>query len=155
MTQSKFFQLSLFFPIVLWAIGLFGFSLLYKQSYDFIMNNMSDALRVFVPYLIFAAAVWKLAKNKPYKTLIFLAFVVPIAWGFFFTLCYMPYSYFKEKMLDWYILCIMGFWATLVAYFAEVIPYLILVIFKGNFKDATINNGAASTLDYSPVSPEG
>jgi len=119
------------------------------------MNNMSDALRVFVPYLIFAAAVWKLAKNKPYKTLIFLAFVVPIAWGFFFTLCYMPYSYFKEKMLDWYILCIMGFWATLVAYFAEVIPYLILVIFKGNFKDATINNGAASTLDYSPVSPEG
>jgi len=119
------------------------------------MKNMSDALRVFVPYLIFAAAVWKLAKNKPYKTLIFLAFVVPIAWGFFFTLCYMPYSYFKEKMLDWYILCIMGFWATFVAYFAEVIPYLILVIFKGNFKDATIKNSAASPLEYSPASPEG
>ena len=119
------------------------------------MNNMSDALRVFVPYLIFAAAVWKLAKNKPYKTLIFLAFVVPIAWGFFFTLCYMPYSYFKEKLLDWYILCIMGFWATFVAYLAEVIPYLILTTFKDGFRRETESSNTASALDHTPASPEG
>jgi ABC-type spermidine/putrescine transport system permease subunit II len=115
---------------------------------------MFDALRVFVPYLIFAAAVWKLAKNKPYRTLIFLAFVVPIIWGIFFTLCYMPYSYFKEKLLDWYILCIMGFWATFVAYFAEVIPYVILVTFKDVFQDAPMTNRAVPPLDHSPASPE-
>jgi len=155
MTHSRFFQLSLSFPIVVWAVGLFGYSLISRQTHDFIVKNMFDALRVFVPYLIFAAAVWKLAKNKPYRTLVFLAFVVPIIWGIFFTLCYMPYSYFKEKLLDWYILCIMGFWATFVAYFAEVIPYVILVTFKDVFQDAPITNRPASPLDHSPASPEG
>jgi len=147
--------LSLSFPIVVWAVGLFGYSLISRQTHGFIVKNMFDALRVFVPYLIFAAAVWKLAKNKPYRTLVFLAFVVPIIWGIFFTLCYMPYSYFKEKLLDWYILCIMGFWATFVAYFAEVIPYVILVTFKDVFQDAPITNRPASPLDHSPASPEG
>jgi len=154
MTHSRFFQLSLFFPFILWAIGLFGYSVVFKQSYDFIVKNMLDALRVFVPYLFFAAAVWRMARNKPYRALVFLAFVVPIVWGIFFTLCYMPYSYFKEKMLDWYILCIMGFWATFVAYLAEVIPYLILTTFKDSFTSETENNNAASPLDHTPASPE-
>jgi hypothetical protein len=155
MTHSRFFQLSLSFPIVVWAVGLFGYSLISRQTHDFIVKNMLDALRVFVPYLIFAAAVWKLAKNKPYRTLVFLAFVVPIIWGIFFTLCYMPYSYFKEKLLDWYILCIMGFWATFVAYFAEVIPYVILITFKDVFQDAPMTNRAVPPLDHSPASPKG
>lgn len=155
MTHSRFFQLSLSFPIVVWAVGLFGYSLISRQTHGFIVKNMFDALRVFVPYLIFAVAVWKLAKNKPYRTLVLLAFVVPIIWGIFFTLCYMPYSYFKERLLDWYILCIMGFWATFVAYFAEVIPYVILVTFKDVFQDAPITNRAVPPLDHSPASPEG
>ncbi len=154
MTHSRFFQLSLFFPLILWALGLFGYSLVFKQSYDFIVKNMFDALRVFVPYLIFAAAVWRIARNKPYRALVFLAFVVPIVWGIFFTLCYMPYSYFKEKMLDWYILCIMGFWATFVAYLAEIIPYLILVTFKEHFTSQTEDDGSVSLLDQTPASPE-
>jgi hypothetical protein len=147
--------LSLSFPIVVWAVGLFGYSLISRQTHDFIVKNMLDALRVFVPYLIFAAAVGKVAKNKPYRTLVFLAFVVPIIWGIFFTLCYMPYSYFKEKLLDWYILCIMGFWATFVAYFAEVIPYVILITFKDVFQDAPMTNRAVPPLDHSPASPKG
>ncbi len=154
MTHSRFFQLSLFFPLILWALGLFGYSLVFKQGYDFVAKNMFDALRVFVPYLIFAAAVWQIARNKPYRALVFLVFVVPIVWGIFFTLCYMPYSYFKEKMLDWYILCIMGFWATFVAYLAEIIPYLILVTFKENFTSWTGDDSLSSPLDHTPASPE-
>ena len=155
MTHSRFFQLSLFFPVILWAVGLFGYSVMFKQNYDFVVKNMFDALRVFVPYLIFAAAVWRMARNKPYRALVFLAFVVPIVWGIFFTLCYMPYSYFKEKMLDWYILCIMGFWATFVAYIAEAIPYLILTTFKDGFRRETESSNTASALDHTPASPEG
>jgi len=154
MTHSRFFQLSLSFPVILWAIGLIGYSAATKQDYEFIAKHLFDALRVFVPYLLFAAAVWRLAKNKPYRSLIVLAFVIPMVWGIFFTLCYMPYSYFKEKLLDWYILCIMGFWATFVAYFAEIIPYIILTAFRENFTSEAENNDAASTLDPAPATPE-
>jgi len=154
MTHARFFQLSLSFPFILWAIGLFGYSIVSKHNYEFISQHVFDALRVFAPYLVFAAAVWRMARNKPYRALIFLAFIVPIVWGLFFTLCYMPYSYFKEKMLDWYILCIMGFWATFVAYLAEIIPYLILATFKENFASATENNSAASSIDHTPASSE-
>ena len=154
MTHSKFFQLSLFFPIILWALGLFGYSLVFKQSYDFIIKHMFDALRVFVPYLIFAAAVWRIAGNKSYRALVLLAFFVPIVWGIFFTLCYMPYSYFKEKMLDWYILCIMGFWATFVAYLAEIIPYIVLLTFKENFTSEREHESSSSSIDPTPASSE-
>ncbi|NJD55732.1 MAG: hypothetical protein FIA94_04915 [Nitrospirae bacterium] len=154
MTHSRYFQLSLSFPFILWAIGLGGYSIATTQNYEFIATHLLDALRVFVPYLLFAAVVWRLAKNKPYRSLIALAFVIPIAWGIFFTVCYMPYSYFKEKMLDWYILCIMGFWATFVAYVAEIIPYVILAAFRDNFTSETVNSNAASSLDAAPASPE-
>jgi hypothetical protein len=154
MTHSKFFQYSLSFPLVMWAVGLLGYTIAFRQSSDFVLKNMFDALRVFVPYLIFTAGIWRLASNKPYRTLIFLAFLVPIVWGVFFTLCYMPYSYFKEKLLDWYILCIMGFWATFVAYLAEVIPYLILVTFKENFMSETESSSVTASLDHAPASPE-
>ena len=154
MTHARFFQLSLSFPFILWAIGLFGYSIVTKQNYEFISQHVLDALRVFAPYLIFSAAVWRMARNRPYRALIFLAFIVPIVWGIFFTLCYMPYSYFKEKMLDWYILCIMGFWATFVAYLAEIIPYLILATFKENFANATENNSAAASINHTPASSE-
>lgn len=140
---------------MLWAIGLFGYSIVSKQDYEFIMKHMIDALRVFVPYLIFSAAVWRIARDKPYRTLVLLAFVVPIVWGIFFTLCYLPYSYFKEKMLDWYILCIMGFWATFVAYLSEIVPYFILTTFKDNFTNNAGNNNVLSSFERTSASPEG
>jgi hypothetical protein len=155
MTRSRFFQLSLFFPVLLWVLGMLGYSLMYKHSYDGIISNLFDALRVFVPYFFFAAIVWRLADNKPYRALMVMTFVIPIIWGIFFTLCYMPYSYFKERLLDWYILCIMGFWATFVAYFAELIPYLILVTFKDNFKDAPVKDLGPTPMNHASASPEG
>lgn len=135
MTQSRFFQLSLLFPFVLWCICLLLFSALYKEGSAFIINNLFNAFRVFVPYLVFAAIVWKLASNKPYRLLIPLAAVIPIVWGVFFTLFYMLISYAAERNVDpWHVLLIMAFWATVVAYLAEVIPFLVLTIFREDFK---------------------
>jgi hypothetical protein len=37
-------------------------------------------------------------------------------------------------VVDWKVLCIMDFWATVAAYFFEIIPYIILVAFKNDFK---------------------
>ena len=156
MTQSRFFQYSLLFPVLMWALGMLGYSLFFLRDYSIIMKILLDALRVFVPYSFFAAAIWKLARNRPYRALKFMAFVIPIAWGVFFTLCYMPYSYFKERLLDGHILCIMGFWATVVAYFAELMPYFVLVSFKDHFRDSPARGaGSAASMHHSPVSPEG
>lgn len=135
MTQSRFFQLSLFFPFILWSLCLLAFSLIYREGADFILKNLFNACRVFVPYLIFAAVVWRLATGKPYRLLIPLASILPIAWGVFFTLFYMLISYAAERALDpWHVLCIMAFWAAVIAYLAEIIPFLILTIFKDDFK---------------------
>ena len=136
MTQSRFFQLALFFPFILWCLCLLVFSLVYEQGAEFILKNLYYAYRVFVPYLFFAAAIWKLAAEKPYRLLVLLASVVPIIWGVFFTLFYMMMSYIVEGKVDetWYVLCIMAFWATLVGYFVEIIPFLALVVFKEHFK---------------------
>lgn len=135
MTQSRFFQLSLLLPFVLWCLGLLVFSLVHKQGDNVILSNLWNGYRVFVPYLIFTAAIWKLASNRPYRLLILMAFVVPIIWGVFFTLFYMLSAYIRERTTDeGHVLCIMAFWATLIAYLAEIIPFLILIIFKDNFK---------------------
>lgn len=99
------------------------------------LSNLLNGYRVFVPYLIFTAAIWKLASNRPYRLLILMAFVVPIIWGVFFTLFYMLSAYMRERTTDeGHVLCIMAFWATLVGYLVEIIPFLILIIFKDNFK---------------------
>lgn len=134
MTQSRFFQIALFFPFVLWCFALIIFSLMNREGNAFILHNLYDAYRVFLPYFLFAAAVWKLAGSKPYRMLVLIALVVPIIWGFFFTLCYIGHSYFKEGVIDWKVLCIMNFWATVAAYLFELIPYIILVAFKNDFK---------------------
>ncbi|MBA4373315.1 MAG: hypothetical protein C0402_10710 [Thermodesulfovibrio sp.] len=134
MTQARFFQVALFFPFAAWCLALLVFSLLNRESNSFILNNLYDAYRVFLPYFIFAALTWKLAARKPYRMLVLMAFVIPIIWGFFFTLCYIGHSYFKEGVIDWKVLCIMNFWATVAAYLFEVIPYVILLAFKNDFK---------------------
>lgn len=151
MTQSRFFQLSLLFPFVLWCLCLLAFSLVYREGADFIMKNLFNAARVFVPYLIFAAVVWKLASEKPYRLLIPLASVVPVVWGVFFTLFYMLMSYIVERTIEpWHVLCIMAFWAAVVAYLAEIIPFLILTIFKDDFKPREGKRIEGAPLDQCP-----
>ncbi|MHB8882104.1 MAG: hypothetical protein ACYC69_11420 [Thermodesulfovibrionales bacterium] len=141
MTQSRFFQTSLLFPLGLWLAGLIFFTFVQKQSSELIMDNLYSAYRIFVPYVVFAALVWKLVHNKPYKTLIFSAFIVPITWGLFFTLCYVLATLLTGSGLDkWYVLCIMAFWAMLVAYLFEIIPLIILSMFKDDFKPASPQN---------------
>ncbi len=151
MTQSRFFQLSLLFPLVVWCACLLVFSLVYKEGAAFILNNLYNAGRVFVPYLIFAAVVWKLAGGKPYRLLIPLASVMPVVWGVFFTLFYMLISYILEHTVDdWYVLCIMAFWAAVVAYIVEIIPFLVLTIFKDDFKSCQEKQFAVTPLDQCP-----
>jgi len=151
MTQSRFFQLSLLFPFVLWGLCLVAFSVVYREGADFILKNLFNACRVFVPYLIFAAAIWKLASEKPYRLLLPLASVVPIVWGVFFTLFYILISYIVEHTVDpWHVLCIMAFWAAVVAYLAEIIPFLILTIFKDNFKSHKRKQIENTPLDQCP-----
>ncbi len=66
-----------------------------------------------------------------------MASVVPIVWGIFFTLFYMLMSYIVARTIEpWYVLCMMAFWAMVVAYLAETIPFLILTIFKDDFRSA-------------------
>jgi len=135
MTQSRFFQWSLFFPFLVWCSALLVFSLAYRQGADFIVTNFTTAYRVLVPYLIFVAAVWKLAKNKSYRLLMLMASVLPVAWGVFFTLFYVVITLLTEQTIDkWYILCIMAFWATIVGYLAEIVPFFVLKTFKEAFR---------------------
>ena len=151
MTQSRFFQLSLLFPFVLWCICLLLFSALYKEGSAFIINNLFNAFRVFLPYLVFAAVVWKLASNKPYRLLIPLAAAIPIVWGVFFTLFYVLISYAAERNVDqWHVLLIMAFWATVVAYLAEIIPFLILTVFREDFKSSEVRQIEGTPLDQCP-----
>lgn len=155
MTHSRFFQLSLFFPVVLWLLGLLIFSIVNKEGHNFILKHMFDAFRVFVPYLIFAAAIWKLVSNRPYRQLVLFAFAVPIVWGVFFTLCYIVHSYIMDPMVDKNVLWMMSFWATFVAYLVEIIPFLVLMIFKGDFASAMGQGTVDAALDKRPSMPEG
>ncbi len=135
MTQSRFFQISLFFPFVLWCLSLFFLWFVYRAGADFILDNLTNAYRVFVPYLIFAVVLWKIMRNKPYRLLILAALVVPLVWGVFFTLFFVVATLITQHIIEkWYILLMMGFWAALVAYVLEAIPLLILAIFRDDFK---------------------
>lgn len=150
MTQSRFFQLSLLFPFILWFLGLLVFSIVNKEGYAFIIRHMFDAVRVFVPYLLFAAGVWKLAAHRPHRVLILIAFVAPIVWGLFFTFCYLLNAIVTDQVRDLNVLLMMAFWATLVAYLAEAIPHIILTIFKNDFKpEVTEEIGSASPAGQS------
>lgn len=155
MTQSRFFQLSLFFPVVLWFLGLLIFSIVNKEGYAFILKHMFDAVRVFVPYLLFAAGIWRLAANKPHRILILIAFVGPIIWGFFFTVCYYLNAIVTDQVRDLKVLLMMAFWATVVAYLAEAIPHIILTIFKNDFRpeaEEVISGASPTGQSLSPES---
>ena len=154
MTQSRFFQYSLFFPLILWFLGLLVFSIVNKEGYAFIIKHMFDAVRVFVPYLLFAAGVWKMAANKPHRILILIAFVAPILWGVFFTLCYLLNAIITDELRDLKVLLMMAFWATLVAYLAEAIPHIVLTIFKNDFKPELIEETSSASPAQQPVTPE-
>jgi uncharacterized membrane protein len=152
MTQSRFFQISLLFPFVLWGLCLLIFSFTYREGAAFILDNLYNAYRVFVPYLVFAAVLWKLAHRKPYRWLVLMAFVVPVIWGVFFVLFYALSSLVTAGMMEeWYVLSIMVFWAILVAYLVELIPFLVLTIFKHDFKSDDVNedNRAEARLSES------
>ena len=154
MTQSRFFQVSLFFPFIVWFLALTLFSFANHESNNFLLKNLSDAYRVFVPYLVFAAGVWQLSKNRPYRTLMAMASIIPIIWGGFFSFFYMLYIYGKEGFIDWFVVSVMAFWAALVAYLFEFIPFLVLVIFKNNLEPEEMRNHKTSPLGHSPTAPQ-
>src|SRR5208337_3514812 len=135
MTQSRFFQLSLLFPIVIWCLYLVISSLVNSRGTVFIISNLFGAYPVFVPYFIFAAVIWKLADKKPYKQLVVTALIAPIIWGFFYAISHMLQYYLKERTMEQLsILAIMVFWATLAGYVVEAVPLLLLTIFKDDLK---------------------
>lgn len=135
MTRSRFFQVSLFFPLLLWCACLLVLSLMYEQGARFFLDNLATAYRVFVPYFIYAALLWRVAHGKPYRSLILLASVVPIVWGVFFVLFYILMSVVRrETMEPLHILAIMAFWATVVGYLLELIPLFLLNMFKESFR---------------------
>lgn len=135
MTRSRFFQVSLFFPFILWCVALLVFSVLYKQGARFILDNLYTAYRVFIPYFIFAGVLWKVAGRKSYRSLILLASVIPMVWGVFFVLFYIVMAILRGDTIEpWYILAIMAFWATVVGYLLELIPLLVLNMLKDTFK---------------------
>ncbi len=111
------------------------FSVTYREGAAFIGDNLYNAYRVFVPYLIFAAVLWRLAHHKPYRWLVLMAVVIPVIWGVFFVLFYLLSSLVTGGITEkWYVLAIMAFWAVVVAYLVELIPFLVLSIFKNDFK---------------------
>ncbi len=86
--------------------------------------------------------MWKLAKDKTYRLLILMALVMPIIWGVFFTFFYVIVTLITQRTMEqWYILCIMAFWATFVAYLLEIIPLIILTIFRDDLKCCSPNSG--------------
>lgn len=133
MTQSRFFQLSLSFPFLLWLIGLIVFAALSGFSYSLILNHLFDATRVFIPYFIFAAVLWKLAKNRTYGQLTLIALTAPVVWGLFFVFFFIVSTWIANPVVDRTSLWMMAFWATVIAYVAEIIPYVVLSIFRNNF----------------------
>lgn len=155
MTQSRFFQIALSFPVVLWLVCLLVFTAIGRDGSDPAMKNLQDAYRIFLPYLIFAAAVWRLAANRSYRILMLLAFAVPLVWGVFFTFFYMATAFIKDHTVDrWYVLLMMAFWATVVAYLFEVIPYIILSFFKQDFRAGPSEQAGKFGLGGAPSLPE-
>jgi hypothetical protein len=145
MTQSRFFQISLLLPVAVWGLGLLIFSFMLRHANDVILQNLYNGHHIFVPYLIFAAVIWNLVNNKPYGLLMFMAFIVPILWGFFFTLWYILATYIQDGSTeDWFVLSIMVFWATFAGFLFEIIPLLVLSKFKTKFKAVEQQNNALS-----------
>ena len=145
MTQSRFFQVSLLLPVAVWGIGLLIFSFMLRQDNGVIWQNLYNGHHIFVPYLIFAAVIWKLVSNKPYGLLMFMAFIVPILWGFFFTLWYVLVTYIQHRSTEtWFVLSIMVFWATFVGFLFELIPLYVLSKLKTRFKAVEQQNSALS-----------
>ena len=145
MTQSRFFQVSLFFPVAVWGLGLLIFSFVLRLDNGVIWQNLYNGHHIFVPYLIFAAVIWKLVSNKPYGLLMFMAFIVPILWGFFFTLWYVLVTYIQHRSIEtWFVLSIMVFWATFVGFLFELIPLYVLSKLKTKFKAVEQQNEALS-----------
>jgi hypothetical protein len=103
----------------------------------FVLKNLYTSSPVFVPYIIYSAVIWKLAGNRSYSHLILIASIAPVFWGIFYTLSHMLLFYIKDRMIDGFlVLCIMTFWATVVGYLIEIIPLIILVAFRNDFKQA-------------------
>ena len=145
MTQSRFFQVSLLLPVAVWGLGLLIFSFVLRLDNGVIWQNLYNGHHIFVPYLIFAAVIWKLVSNKPYGLLMFMAFIVPILWGFFFTLWYVLVTYIQHGSIEtWFVLSIMVFWATFVGFLFELIPLYVLSKLKTKFKAVEQQNEALS-----------
>jgi len=145
MTQSRFFQVSLLLPVAVWGLGLLIFSFVLRLDNGVIWQNLYNGHHIFVPYLIFAAVIWKLVSNKPYGLLMFMAFIVPILWGFFFTLWYVLVTYIQHGSREtWFVLSIMVFWATFVGFLFELIPLYVLNKLKTKFKAVEQHNEALS-----------
>jgi len=145
MTQSRFFQVSLLLPVAVWGLGLLIFSFVLRLDNGVIWQNLYNGHHIFVPYLIFAAVIWKLVSNKPYGLLMFMAFIVPILWGFFFTLWYVLVTYIQHRSIEtWFVLSIMVFWATFVGFLFELIPLYVLNKLKTKFKAVEQQNEALS-----------
>ena len=145
MTQSRFFQVSLLLPVAVWGLGLLIFSFVLRLDNGVIWQNLYNGHHIFVPYLIFAAVIWKLVSNKPYGLLMFMAFIVPILWGFFFTLWYVLVTYIQHGSIEtWFVLSIMVFWATFVGFLFELIPLYVLNKLKTKFKAVEQQNEALS-----------
>lgn len=137
MTHSRFFQVSLALPVVLWGAGLLIFSLALNHDSGAFKQNLINGHHIFLPYVIFAAAIWILVNNKPYGLLLFMAFAVPILWGCFFTLWYAVVTYIQDGSTETlFVLSIMAFWATLVGYLCELIPLWVIRKFRTKFSAA-------------------
>ncbi|MBS1114196.1 MAG: hypothetical protein H6Q92_1959, partial [Nitrospirae bacterium] len=121
------------------------FSFVLRLDNGVIWQNLYNGHHIFVPYLIFAAVIWKLVSNKPYGLLMFMAFIVPILWGFFFTLWYVLVTYIQHGSIEtWFVLSIMVFWATFVGFLFELIPLYVLSKLKTKFKAVEQQNEALS-----------
>ncbi|HEX8949901.1 MAG TPA: hypothetical protein VF790_13110 [Dissulfurispiraceae bacterium] len=101
----------------------------------FIVANVVGAYPVFVPYLIFAALLWKWSAGKPYKQLLLIASIAPLMWGPFYTLAHMLQFFIKERAFEQCsVACIIFFWATVAGYIVEAVPLAILAIFRNDFR---------------------
>ena len=135
MTQSRFFQLSLFFPFVVWFLYLLISSLLNHRDIGLILSDLFDAYPIFIPYFIFAAMLWKLSSKKTFSQLVILALIAPVLWGFFYAISHSVQYYCKEKAIEpLSILGIMIFWAMAVGYVVEAVPLIVLTVFKDDLK---------------------
>jgi hypothetical protein len=135
MSQSRFFQLSLLFPFVVWCLYVIISSLLNSRGITTMLTNIIGAYPIFIPYFIFAALLWKLSGRKAFSQLVIIALISPVLWGFFYTLSHMAQYYFKTQILEpLSILGIMVFWATAAGYVVEALPLIALTIFKDDLK---------------------